>query len=266
MPEIRYKEHLKAFGKPASDPQTNTIFHKALRKYGIENFSFSVIEECPNTLLDEREQYWIHVYNAKNNGYNMNDGGNSRTATYNQEEITQLWNLGLSSKEIQKIIGCCNNTVAAALDAQNIPLSNRRYRANQYKAKSVKQFTLEGTYLMTFSSIGEAVRYLGGVEGDSSAICSACTGKTSSAFGYLWQYTDDSTPISTLVKKLKTKTHHGHVKVAQYSLDGKYIQTFNTVKEAAMAVGAKSQTSITNACKGRSKTSFGYIWKYVYNT
>ena len=55
----------------------NTAFHAALRKYGIDNFTYEVIEECDETLLNERERYWISFYNStdKNIGYNMTIGG-----------------------------------------------------------------------------------------------------------------------------------------------------------------------------------------------
>lgn len=58
----------------------NQIIYKAMRKYGIENFSFEIIEECDKYILDEREKYWIRYYNSyigfsNSNGYNMTIGG-----------------------------------------------------------------------------------------------------------------------------------------------------------------------------------------------
>lgn len=51
------------------------VLYKAFRKYGIENFSFEVIEECPADKLREREKYWITFYDSYNNGYNCTEGG-----------------------------------------------------------------------------------------------------------------------------------------------------------------------------------------------
>lgn len=45
--------------------------YRAFKKYGLENFSFEVLEECPREALNEREQYYIEKYNAYNNGYNQ---------------------------------------------------------------------------------------------------------------------------------------------------------------------------------------------------
>ena len=54
----------------------NCIFHKALRKYGEDNFSFEILEECSKKELNEKEKYWINYYNSEiPNGYNMTSGG-----------------------------------------------------------------------------------------------------------------------------------------------------------------------------------------------
>lgn len=39
-----------------------TKLYNAMRKHGIENFSFEVIEECSSLELNEREIYWIEYY------------------------------------------------------------------------------------------------------------------------------------------------------------------------------------------------------------
>lgn len=53
------------------DTNKHTKLYEAMRQFGIENFEFSVLEECPLEKLNEREQYWIKKLNTLNNGYNM---------------------------------------------------------------------------------------------------------------------------------------------------------------------------------------------------
>jgi len=57
----------------------NTHHNKRLQedwnKYGKENFMMKILEECPNSLLNEREIYWINHFNSFENGYNLNIGG-----------------------------------------------------------------------------------------------------------------------------------------------------------------------------------------------
>ena len=45
-------------------------FYKAIQEYGWDNFEWSIIEECLESELDEREKYWIDYYDSINNGYN----------------------------------------------------------------------------------------------------------------------------------------------------------------------------------------------------
>ena len=49
----------------------------AVNKYGIENFNFYIVEECDISCLDERERYYISLYNSDNReyGYNIEPGG-----------------------------------------------------------------------------------------------------------------------------------------------------------------------------------------------
>jgi group I intron endonuclease len=49
--------------------------YRAFRKYGIENFTFEVIEECSKEELANREIYWIAYYDSFSNGYNETPGG-----------------------------------------------------------------------------------------------------------------------------------------------------------------------------------------------
>ncbi len=48
-----------------------------IKKYGIENFSYEVVEKCQTIdELNEREKFWIEKLNCKYpNGYNVDDGG-----------------------------------------------------------------------------------------------------------------------------------------------------------------------------------------------
>lgn len=51
----------------------------AIQKYGKENFSFEVIEECSIEQLNEKETKWITYFNSVENGYNCSIGGNQQS-------------------------------------------------------------------------------------------------------------------------------------------------------------------------------------------
>lgn len=46
----------------------------AAQDYGIENFTFEILQECKNFELNEKEKYFIEVYNSNIFGYNGNKG------------------------------------------------------------------------------------------------------------------------------------------------------------------------------------------------
>lgn len=74
----------------------NYPLYCAIRKYGIENFSFQVVEECKIKELNDKEKYWIQYYNStnKDNGYNLSGGGNeSSHRRLNQNQIVEICDL-----------------------------------------------------------------------------------------------------------------------------------------------------------------------------
>ena len=72
----------------------DTAIHRTIRKYGIENFSFEVIEECSRENLSNREKYWIKFYNSFGSGYNLATSGEG-VPTINEKQIRKLWDDGL---------------------------------------------------------------------------------------------------------------------------------------------------------------------------
>ena len=73
--ENRYKQHL--YDAEHLEERRCSGIDYAIKKYGIENFEFQIIEECPSEQLNDREKYWINFYDSYNNGYNRTIGGNS---------------------------------------------------------------------------------------------------------------------------------------------------------------------------------------------
>ncbi len=64
----------------------------AIKKYGIDSFEFSIIEECHKDLFEERERHWIAFYDSMKNGYNLTAGGNIR------KELSEQTRLQMSAK------------------------------------------------------------------------------------------------------------------------------------------------------------------------
>ena len=68
----RWTEHCKtAYGVGTI---AHSVLHTTIRKDGIENFTFELLEEVPKDKLTEREKYWITFYDSKNYGLNERNG------------------------------------------------------------------------------------------------------------------------------------------------------------------------------------------------
>mgnify|MGYP002768548643 FL=1 len=62
--ETRWKEHCRAAFLP-SHGDYNFPFHRAIRKYGIDNFIVETIDKTDDSEeLKEKEKYWINFYNS----------------------------------------------------------------------------------------------------------------------------------------------------------------------------------------------------------
>ena len=72
--ELRWQQHIYETNNE-KQYQYNYTIHRAMRKYGIENFTFECIEEVEENQMMEREKYWIDYYDSYNNGYNETNGG-----------------------------------------------------------------------------------------------------------------------------------------------------------------------------------------------
>lgn len=131
--------------------------YRAFRKYGIEHFSFEVLEECPSELLDEKEIFFIKQYNAYGDGgYNQDEGGwnaihgNKLTKDQIAEIHTLLKERKLTMREISEIydvhyntIKTINNGVAWVIDGAKYPIREIPLSAAEAKINAME----DGVYI-----------------------------------------------------------------------------------------------------------------------
>ena len=69
-------------------------------------------------------------------------------------------------------------------------------------------------------------------------------------------YNADSGGKSTIENKRKRR-------IRQYTLDGEYVKTWDSLKEAEEFIGIKkAEGNISYCCQGKKKRAYGYIWRY----
>lgn len=263
--DVRWGEHIEhSFQSYANDH--NTPLHCAIRKYGSENFSVETIEECDDSLLFDRETYWITELGTLGDGYNLIVGGHDCNKCTNAE-ILELWDKGLSAKEMAEVLPLCVATICFRLKYCGVTQEEIRDRGNkrggEKKRKPIYQYGLDGIFIKEFPSLASAQAFIGGrrIKFNSS-------GKVFGGYQWRKEKYDSIDPVTwkpkpkTRKPKPPTKPHYR--KVAQFDLEGNYIQTFNSIREAAKSVNGNA-VSLNHVCKGRSKSCAGYMWAYAEN-
>lgn len=261
----RWKEHLL---------NHDDEFHQELQTY-ITNFNFEILELCDECKLNEREIYWIKIYNSYYNGYNLTKGGNDFPSNIEkvkrpvkQYDLQGNYIQTFSSiKEAQNIfqnyhIGdCCRGQRKTAAGYQWVfsePKENENvisYNIQSHGPQQVIQYDLQGKQIQIFESINKAAEKL---NIHPSIILKVCQHKGITAGGYRWTYANDT------LSEIKENTQGMKKKVLQLSKETEeIIQEFDSISEAAKSLGGKSVGSISDVCKGKRKTAYGFKWKFL---
>ena len=150
---------------------------------------------------------------------------------------------------------------------------------------SVVCLTRDGDYVKRFNTCKEGKEFCG------KSIYNVLIGKRKTSGGYIWMYekiynslSNDELNIFIENSKINNSVRNGistrwakgqsswnkgisggvsdkRKKVNQYTLDGRFIKTWNFAKEAALELGC-SAGNITMCASGRTKTASGYKWTY----
>lgn len=194
--ERRFKRHLQA--------KDDYLIHRALRKYGKENFTFQIIEECKPEELNLKEVYWINKFNSLQPfGYNMVEGGASG-AGYAKGKIVEQYDLNgkliktyssanQASQQTEidhwSICACCRGEYSHAggfqwkyQNDENKIIQKLEVRTN-FIVLQLDKNTNE--ILNEYSSLKEASEK---TKIAKSTICNVCNGKGKTAGGFKWKY------------------------------------------------------------------------------
>ena len=109
---IRWQEH-----KAAAKGGSKLKFHKALRKYGVDNWEISILEEINKDInVQDKEIWYINNFNSIKEGYNTTIGGEGTNYVFK----TFVWvceecgtNKILDKKYKNQIKRFCDKTCAA---------------------------------------------------------------------------------------------------------------------------------------------------------
>ena len=193
-PEKRFKQHCKSAKKQSIKHRP---LYAAMRKYGIENFELLVVEECPDTIVDEREIFWIEFYQSFKNGYNATKGGEGKKYL-DYDLICAIYEQIKNCTEVAKILQISPDSVSTILKNRNIIIKPSSEISKEKNSKIIHMFTLQDQYLQTFSSLSDAARFIlesqnknCNLDGIKVHIREVANKKRKTAYGYKWKWAVD---------------------------------------------------------------------------
>ncbi len=77
------------------------VLYKAIKKYGLENFELTILEECRKEELKQKEMFWINKLDTYRKGYNATLGGDSPSGDPLKGELH-----GMSKLTEEQVIFC----------------------------------------------------------------------------------------------------------------------------------------------------------------
>jgi hypothetical protein len=200
----------------------------SFNKHGIDLHNLIILEECEESLLNERERSWQEYYNV------LSKSG------LNCKMTTTLDKSGKLSDETKKLIG--SKTKGTTKTCQST-------------MKKVYQYTKDGTFLQEYVSLREAERQTG-IHASSIGHSIKGRGYSKSAGGYLWSYDKLQSHYGNVGQVGKI--------IQQYTLDNILIQEFESICSAAKQLNI-GKSGIIKCCKGKQKQCGGFTFKYITN-
>lgn len=136
--------------------------------------------------------------------------------------------------------------------------------------KQILQYDLNGKFIRRFNTLTEASAM---TQTTISKISNCAHGVRFSSNGFIWVFADDKNKEEKIQKCVLEKAHpsamcgganHQAKPVEQYSLDGKYIRTYESAQTAADYLGinysAIKKCASERDCDKRTKSAGGFIW------
>ena len=193
-PLKRWNQHKSDSKK---DRNKSRPLYRAINKYGIENFSFKILEETDNP--EQREVYYIEHFKTYKNGYNATLGGDGKPRINNQTQIIDfiLSNPQIPLYTVADKFKICTDSIINILKQNKIYL-----KPNRSLCKEVNQYTKDGVFVNTFTDARTAATSLGNVSLNAH-INSCCNNKRKTCKGFIWKFKTDAEggfepPISRL--------------------------------------------------------------------
>jgi len=241
--EWRWKQHLSSsLGKKLSD---NCTIHKAIRKYGKENFTIEQIDIANSEEdINEKERFWIKKLDTFKKEYNETLGGEGITLIDSDLVYETYMNTGNKMiKDTAEILEINRGTVSKKLRKYGIVYKEGQPRQFDYE-KVVKLY-------LEYKSRQKVADLL---NCSISVVTDACAA-----------YNINMREVGSKNKWDKQKK-----KVKKYDKETEeLIKEYNSIAEAAEDIDnntynlTSKRNSISAVCRNKRKTAYGFKWSFA---
>lgn len=232
QPNIRYNQHIyNATHENAH--QYNYPLYQAIRKYGIENFEFTILEqlECTEEEIREREkEYILELETISPKGYNQT-----------------------------------SNTLHPINDAESYAKMSQTKRE---KAKNVAEVDGNNNILQVWRSIVDCAE---DTHLNEKHIANCCRGERKTTGGRRFYWLDENNKL--IIPDYNPNSYKGEKGSTQIQITSKKVAKIDKKTEEiieiyeTIALAARDNkcdaSGITKTCKGIRQTCGGYKWKYI---
>lgn len=265
------------------------VFKKAIEKYGWNNFDHVILfNELSAEDAYKKEQELIKLYksNQKEFGYNLSAGGEHGSTGYlNNSMSIVVYQYDLdgnfiaeypSLSEAERVTGISNSSISSCCKGKQMYTGEFQWSYTKVdkmpkidkhqlisdkvrkKGKPVYCYDMDGNFIKKYNSARIASEE---TNTNQSQINVCCSGRTRYSNNFQWFYEYMGNKIEPINKY--ENLYHRTVKVNQYDKNKVFIKTWDTIKEASIAMGSTSSSNILRCLSGEGKTAYGYIWEYA---
>jgi group I intron endonuclease len=238
--DSRWKQHLNSALK-IQDPKP---LYAAMRKYGIDKFTYKVLEDLPqNTnqeLLDNREMFFIEYYNTYikyGKGYNLTLGGGGNMSTYCSTERSERQSETMEKTDYAKYDPNTGELIQV-YDKLTPAARENGIRNSSYIRYSNTFEDIDNNRGSVYKLVGDYI-WISGPEGYDF-------------------------PKKIKIKKIvasKTKERKYNTEIAQYALSGLLVHIWDEPPADVAMKMSIPYPSLLKSLKGEQRVVSGYFWR-----
>jgi group I intron endonuclease len=233
-PEARWKRHLHTLKTDKGCP----ALKDAMKKYGVDNFKFEVLIICFDEDVHRYEKEYIQKYNSMvPNGYNILPGGQGGGGFKGKKHTPEA--IAKQTESYRKFLEANPNYYDTYREKHRESMEKVNLSESVLKSERFQKAKQEGRLGFNSHKNQEETKQ-----------------KISDSLKQYYQENKQTQKQKKAVRNANRKPIH------QYTVDGKFIKSFDAIIDAERETKVK-KSNIQQVLCGNTLTAGGFVWKYA---